>query len=331
VILLHGTNTLGNQIKSLKNDLLNLSEIENVSVSDYLPVSGTEVKRNGLFFWEEGKTPKESSASGQFWIVDEDYIDTFGLNIIEGRGFAKDPGNNLRKAVINTTLVKALGLKDAIGSRISNGEYVLEIVGIIADFHFESLKGPIGGLCMMVGKSQSVVSIKATTTNTAGLLQSIEDIWNPLSASQSLRYSFLDQRFANMYQDVKRTGRIVTSFSVLAIIVACLGLFGLATFIAEQRGKEMSIRKVLGASVQNIFNMLTINFLKLVSISLLIAMPLAWLGMQQWLESFSYRINIAWWFFVVSGIMAIIIALITISNQALKVAFSNPVDSLRNE
>lgn len=179
---------------------------------------------------------------------------------------------------------------------------------------------------MVIGRSpSSVVSVKAGSSEFTDLIEFIERVWLEFSPDQPLRYTFLDQRFAMMYQDIKQTERIVSSFSILAIVVACLGLFGLSAFAAEQRGKEMTIRKVLGASGQNIFSLLTMNFLKLVFVSAVIAIPVAWMATQQWLNDFVYRTSIAWWVFVLAGIVAVLVALLTVSRQALKVALSNPV------
>jgi putative ABC transport system permease protein len=165
----------------------------------------------------------------------------------------------------------------------------------------------------------------------AGTLASIESIWKKLSPHQPIRYTFLDESFSRMYDDVKRMGSIFTSFAILAIVVACLGLFALSAFMVEQRGKEISIRLVLGASLNSIFNLLTLNFLKLVLISMLIAAPLAWYMMQKWLEDFSYRTAITWDIFVLAGVMSVMIALLTISYQSIRAALVKPVNNLRSE
>ena len=184
---------------------------------------------------------------------------------------------------------------------------------------------------MVLGNSNSIISVKVNAADMKEALASISAVWKTFQPTQSLRYSFLDQSYASMYADVQQTQFMFTGFTILAIIVACLGLFALAAFMAEQRSKEVGIRKVLGASLTNIFTLLTGSFLKLVFISLFIALPLGWLLMSKWLEDYAYRISITWGMFAVSGLSVIVIALFTVSFQAIKTAVANPVKSLKAE
>jgi putative ABC transport system permease protein len=165
----------------------------------------------------------------------------------------------------------------------------------------------------------------------SSVIQSIDGIWKKFSPNQPIRYTFLNESFARMYDDVQRMGRIFISAAGLAIIVACLGLFALSAFMVEQRSKEISIRLVLGASLKTIFNMLTFNFLKLVVISIVIATPIAWYAMHDWLQNFTYRTEITWDVFVIAGALSVLIALLTISYQSLRAAFVNPVEKLKTE
>jgi len=278
VVLLQGTNTLGdNGVKNLKQDLLKLSSVKSVSVGDYLPVEGT--KRNGNSMYNFGKSKVEPEVDTQFWIVDEDYLKTFGIKLLEGINFNPD-GNN-GGVIINQTMVKKLNLKNPIGKVITHGSDALRIIGVVKDFNFESLRQPIGALCLFKGISPSIVSVKISGGDMQSTLTQISSIWKNLSPSQPVRYTFLDERFANMYADVQRMDHIFTSFAILAIIIACLGLFALAAFMAEQRSKEIGIRKVLGASVQSITRLLSLDFVKLVIIAIVIASPIAWLGHDQ--------------------------------------------------
>ena len=164
-----------------------------------------------------------------------------------------------------------------------------------------------------------------------GVLAGVEAVWKKFSPNQPIRYSFLDESFARMYDDVQRMGRIFVSAAVLAIIVACLGLFALSAFLVEQRSKEISIRLVLGASMKSIFSLLTVNFLKLVLISIVIAAPIAWFAMRKWLEDFTYRTEVTWDVFALAGVIAVLIAVLTISYQAIRAALVNPVNSLKSE
>lgn len=330
VLLLHGTNTLDNKIESFKNELLKSSQIKSVSISDYLPVSNT--KRDGNPFWKEGRTKEDASVSSQKWRVDYDYIKTMGMTIAEGRDFSKEMRGDTAAAVINKTMANKLGLKNPIGERITNGWETFTVIGVLEDFNFESMKQDIVPVCLALGKYNStIVAIKMNTANVQEVTTYVSSVWKSFSPNQPIRYTFLDESFANMYADVKRTGRIFTSFAVLAIIIACLGLFALSAFMAEQRNKEIGIRKVLGASISSITTMLSTDFLKLVFISIVIGSPVAWWAMTKWLQDFAYRISINWWMIAIAGLTAILIALITISFQSIKAALMNPVKALRSE
>ena len=328
VLLIQGTNTLGDQVKSFRNELLKLSHVKSASISDYLPIAGT--KRNGNTFWNEGKIKEEAGTGGQFWIVDDDYLKTMGMKIVAGRNFSFEMPSDSQAVVINQTLAKKLNLKDPVGKRITNGT-VFNIVGVVQDFNFESMRDNIGALCMHLGNSPSIVSVKINTADVKNLIPSIGAVWKKFAPAQPLRYTFLDESFANMYADVQRMGSIFTSFAILAIIIACLGLFALSAFMAEQRNKEIGIRKVLGASVSSISTMLSKEFVKLVVIAIVIASPIAWWAMSKWLQDFVYRITISWWMIAIAGLIAVVIALFTVSFQAIKAALANPVKSLRSE
>jgi putative ABC transport system permease protein len=184
---------------------------------------------------------------------------------------------------------------------------------------------------MVLDKSTEAVSFRLSTDNIAGTVKNVEAIWKKLAPGESFSYSFLDDDFNGMYASEQRTGKIFVVFAILAIFIACLGLFGLATYAAEQRTKEIGIRKVLGATVSNIAAMLSKDFLKLVIIAAIITFPVAGWVMNKWLQDFAYRINISWWIFLVAGLVAVVIALLTIGFQAIKAAVSNPVKSLRTE
>jgi putative ABC transport system permease protein len=310
-----------------------LTDVENVSVSDYLPIVGA--KRNGNSFWKKGRKEVDSPVGGQIWFVDHDYIKTMGMEMIEGRNFNIEMASDSQAVIINRTMAKELGLDDPIGQEITGWED-WQIIGVVDDFHFESLTENIKPLCFMFGNrpweaQASIVSVKVNTTDMSEAIEEVSSVWDRFSPNEAFRYTFLDESFARMYADVQRMGRIFTSFAVLAIIIACLGLFALSAFMVEQRSKEISIRLVLGASLNNILRLLTQNFLLLVLISLIIAIPIAWYIMQQWLEDYEYRIQIGWDVFLVAGLLAVLIAVLTISYQSIRAALMNPVDNLRAE
>lgn len=329
VVMIEGADALHEQTASFKNELQQLPFVKNVSVSDFIPVGSTGSKRNGNTFWEEGKD--ETTIKGQHWVVDENYIPTFGMKIIAGRNFSASMKTDSDGAVINKAFAQQLGGGDVIGKRITNGGQHLTVIGVVDNFYFENLKQRVDPLCMVLGNSNSIVSVKVNVANMKDALASITRVWKDFLPHQAMRYDFLDQSYAAMYADVQRMQYIFTGFAVLAIIVACLGLFALAAFMAEQRSKEISIRKVLGASVMNLFSLLTGNFLKLVFISLCIAIPVAWLLMNKWLQDYAYRIKITWDVFAIAGMTVLCIALITICWQAIRTVLANPVEALRSE
>jgi putative ABC transport system permease protein len=328
VLLIQGAATLKDKTKEFKEDLSKIPEIASVSASDYLPVQGT--KRDGNSFYKLGRMKEDLGVGGQKWQVDYDYIKTLGMKLLQGRNFSKDMASDSAAVILNKTMVERLGLKNPLGQQITNGWEVFRVIGVIEDFNYESMKQSVSPLCLVLGNGYSgILSVKMQGRDAKNVIASIGSVWKSFLPTQPFRYTFLDESFKNMYADVRRTGSIFTSFSVLAIIIACLGLFALSAFMAEQRNKEIGIRKVLGASVGSITTMLSRDFVKLVIISILIASPVAWWVMTKWLQDFAYRVSISWWLFATAGFLAILIALLTISFQSIKAALVNPVDSLK--
>lgn len=329
VVTIEGADALGPQTASFKSELLNLPFVKNVTVSDFLPVSGT--KRNGNSFFKEGREKEDPPIRTQHWVIDENYLATMGMKLVAGRNFRTDMPTDSQATIVNKAMVNQLGYKDPLGKVITNGGEHLTIIGVIDDFNYESIKQQVDPMVMILGNSNSMVSIKVKSADMQAALAAITATWKKFQPHQAMRYNFLDERYAAMYSDVQSTQYIFTGFSILAIVVACLGLFALAAFMAEQRSKEVSIRKVLGASVGNLFALLTGNFLKLVLISLIIAIPIGWLAMNKWLEDYVYRVKLSWDIFAVSGIMVIVIALVTVCWQAVSAALVNPIKNLRSE
>jgi hypothetical protein len=239
--------------------------------------------------------------------------------------------------IINETTAKILGYADPIGKKIYTSvdaeghTAAYNIIGVVKNFNFESLHQDVGPLCFLLGGGGGSGAFKINAANATSLIAQIQNRWKALAPGLPFSYHFLDESFNEMYRAEQRAGKIALIFSVLAIFIACLGLFGLATFIAEQRTKEIGIRKVLGASVQSIVQMLSKDFVILVAIAFVFAAPIAWWFMHSWLQDFAYRINIEWWMFVAAGLAALLIALLTVSFQAIRAAVMNPVRSLRTE
>ena len=329
VLMVQSTDMLGDQVETFKKELLALPGVKSVTASEFLPVEGTTRDRNG--FWKEGQS-EDDRVGCQIWRVDDDYVRTMGMRIVEGRELSADIASDSMAVVVNQSMVKALNMKDPLGQRITNGwEGFKTVVGVVEDFHFESMQKNIKPLCLALGKSTSIVSIKVSTQDIPGMIQSITRVWKKFSPDLAIRYNFLDDSYALMYSNVQRVGRIFTTFAVLAIIVACLGLFGLSSYMVEQRNKEISIRLVLGASLNNIFQLVTGNFMRLILISLFIATPVSWYLMKRWLEDFAYRADIGLDVFALSGLLSLTIALITISYHSIRAAYANPAISLRSE
>jgi putative ABC transport system permease protein len=328
VLLLEGAHTLGDQAIVFKNELLRLPEVQYASISSYLPVTGSQ--RNGGGMWLEGMTDEEQISS-QHWSVDHDYIKTMGLTILKGRDFAEEIPSDSQAMIVNESLVKALQLKEPIGAKIFNWLGDWTVIGVIEDFHSETMRRGIEPMGLFIRKSANTVSVKLNTIDMQAAISSVTKIWDTFSPHQSIRFSFLDQRYEQMYADVRRMGWMFASFAILAIAIACLGLFALSAFMVEQRGKEVCIRLVLGATLRNIFNLLTLNFVRLVLISIALAIPIAWYVTHKWLEDFSYKIEITWDVFALAGVAAILITLLTISYQSIRAALMKPVEGLRSE
>ncbi|WP_431210949.1 ABC transporter permease [Puia sp. P3] len=259
VILIEGTGSLDKRLPAFKNELLKLSGVQAVSNSDFLPISGR--KRNGNTMYRVGREKLDPGTMVQMWNVDGDYLKVMGIKLAEGRNFSPSLGSDSQAAIINMAMVRKMGLKHAVGERINWGQgQGVPIIGVVEDFNYESVKQEIGPLVMMLGSWTTTVAVRTNTSDIRGLLGGLDRIWHKFAPQQSLRYDFLDESFEHMYTDVRQTGNIFTSLATLAVCIACLGLFALSAFMAEQRRKEMGIRKVLGASVMEVAGLLTRDF-----------------------------------------------------------------------
>ncbi|HVW63346.1 MAG TPA: FtsX-like permease family protein, partial [Puia sp.] len=327
VVQVQGVGSLNKQMRTFRDEVLKVPGVKNASYSDFLPVAGS--KRNMGTVYNEGKDKEETGVGAQFWNVDQRYIPTMGIQLVQGRNFSEDLLSDSGSVIVNETMVKKLHLKDPLGKRFGSGNWQMRIVGVMKDFNFESMKQEIGPVCFQIGTWAGTMSVKINAADMKGSIGRIGALWKSFSPHQEFRYVFMDESFARMYADVQRTGLLFTSFSVLAVIIACLGLFALSAFMAEQRSREIGIRKVLGATVAQMASLLSLNFVKLVLIAFVIASPIAWWGMHKWLQDFVYRIDVSGWIFVGAGGLTVVIALATISFQAMRAAMANPARSLR--
>ncbi len=329
VLMIQGTNTLGDQITSFKDQLAALRVVHHASIGDFLPLE--DAKRNGTGFYNEGKVGIDEAVPGQWWQVDHDYVKTLGMKIKEGRDFSREMATDSQGVLINEAMAAALTLKDPVGKQIEFIGGTWSILGLVEDFHFESFREKVRPVAFVLGLSPSVVSISAPAEQLSDVIDDVRNIWDSFAPHQPLRYQFMDKSFAMMYEDVQRSASIFSGFAGFAIIIACLGLFGLTAYMTEQRRKEIGIRKVLGASVSSIISLISKDFFKLILISICLAAPLGWYIMQRWLEDFAYRIDLDPWIFIVSGVIALLVAFSTMSYHSIRSARSNPVDSLRSE
>ncbi len=333
VLIINDAYSLKNNSDAFKNEVLQMNGVVSGTMSAFLPVDNSS--RNDNSYFKDATIDVKNGLNMQCWTIDNDYIKTMGMKILKGRNFSKDFGTDSDAVIINETAAKLFGYDDPVGKKIyttdNNKVISFNIIGEIKNFNYESLRQNIGPLGFFLGKSTGLASFRVNTANIKNLVGQIESKWKAMASGMPFSYRFLDDSFNEMYNSEQRVGKIAMIFSILAIFIACLGLFGLATFIAEQRTKEIGIRKVLGASVNGIVQLLSKDFLKLVLIAFVIAVPISWWAMHRWLQDFAYRINISWWIFIIAGFLALVIALLTISFQAIKAAIANPVKSLKTE
>ncbi|MBS1530141.1 MAG: ABC transporter permease [Bacteroidetes bacterium] len=323
------------QVSDFINDLTGMAGVESATPSQSIPgdiESGKSIKK--LLTDKEGYPVRTCNTNGTI-------VKTMQLKLLAGTAIPETiaAGDTNCYLLVNESVVKYLGYKtpqDAIGRYVMSEMMPRSIIkGVVKDFNYQSLKSEVGGYIYYImnkpHESLNTLLIRYNTRDLAGFMQEVQNKFKANLPNSSFDYEFLDTHIQNLYESEKHTASTATVFSMLAIFVACLGLFGLAASIAERRTKEIGIRKVLGASVPGIARLLTSDFLKLVIISILIASPIAWYMMNKWLTAFSYRINVNAWAFIAAGVMAIVFALLTVSSHAIKAAMANPVKSLRSE
>jgi len=338
VLVINNTYVLDKQLKTFRQEMLKISGVQNAAVAGSLPTE-TGYGQNG-WFKDPTLDAKQVIIMTDFY-ADQNYIPTLGMRMAAGRNFSLDFPTDSSAVIINETAAKLLGFKNPLNETLyrpngysSDGAFTAKpfhIIGVVKDFNFSSMHDKVGPLIIELGENYGRIAIRINTKNIPLLISQVQNKWNGMAPGQPFSYSFLDADFNKVYNAEQRTGKLFITFAVFAIFIACLGLFGLVTYAAEQRIKEIGIRKVLGASVGEIVTMISKDFLKLVLIASVIAFPIAWWTMNKWLQSFAYRINISWWVFGVAGLLTIAIALITVSFQAIKAAIANPVKSLRTE
>jgi len=322
---------LGDNFETIKKEFLNHPSITGATASTNVPgrINNSLVTK---LLGDENK---------QGWtilynFVDDDFISEYGLEVIAGRAFQREMATDASMAfVLNEAAVSTFGFsspEEALGQRLTRGGENGSIVGVVKNFHIKGFQSEIQPHIMQLRrKGFSMLTLTVNTENLAETLEFIERKWQELQLGNTFSYFFLDEDFNRQYNSEERMGKLFSVFTVLGIIIAVLGLFGLASFMAEQRTKEIGIRKVLGATIANVVALLSKDFVKLVLLSNVIAWPVAWWAMNKWLQNFAYRIEISWWVFVLAGGLALVIALLTVSTQAVRAALANPVEALRYE
>jgi putative ABC transport system permease protein len=344
VIIVDDLYALGDKRQAFKDIIKQNRNITHATLSGYLPVAG--MWRSDTPWWVEGKSvAQENMVSLQNWEVDYDYVSTLGMKIVEGRDFSRDFPSDSSGVIITEAAAKAFGFPgEIIGSKIQtfdsgpdgtvdkNKLQSLTVVGVVENFHFESLKQNVTPLMLFLGKRPGgIASFRFQSENTSEIISFIETKWKEMAPGQPITYYFMDERFGKMYANETRLGKVFGVFAGLAILIACLGLFALTAFTAEQRTKEIGIRKVLGASVSGIVMMLSKDFGKLVVIAFVLAAPLAWYAIDWWLKDYTFKTEVGIGLFLFAGFAAFFIAWITMSFQSFKAASSNPIKSLRSE
>lgn len=322
---------------TLKNELLNNSQIIAAAKGGTYP--GIE-SVTSMLFYAEGKTAQEN-VDIQTNYAEPGYIETLGIELLQGREFAKEFTNDQGSLILNEAAINKLGytINNAVGKKVyfefQDTVQSMNIIGIVKDYHSQSLQQKIKPLALSVhplfSGPTTYLILNVKSNHYSELIATLQKAWNKINPNSPFSYSFLDQDFQKNYEKEELTSQLIQYFTLIAIVIACLGLFGLATFTTEQRVKEIGVRKVLGASVSQIINLLSKDFMKLILISIVLSSPIAYYLMNEWLSGFAYRIDIKWWVFAMAGSAAVLIALLTISFQAIKAALVNPVESLRSE
>jgi putative ABC transport system permease protein len=320
-----------NSFQPFKNDLLNIAGVKNVTASS--SVMGKEI------YWTNGSRRLGADNKGAVTLynlgVDYNFIPLFGLEMKAGRNFSKEYKTDMKGILLNENAARLLGFEDitkAVNENIVSAGDTVKVLGIVANYHHQGLQKLIDPMIFRLRpNSRDAYSVKITTGNIKATVSAIEKTWNKHFQADPFNYFFLDELFDQQYKADKQFGEVFGLFAFLAILIACFGLLGLSAFNVLQRTKEIGIRKVLGASVQNLLYILSKDFLRLVLISFVLAIPFTWWIMYNWLQDYAYRINIQWWVFALAGIVAFIIAIATISFQAIKASIANPVKSLRTE
>lgn len=323
---------LGTNEAAFKQKIVQDRRVSSATLSYSIPANGVGDGTQAYLKPEREGDPRQEIQTG-IYRVDYDYLQTLGMHMKQGRFFSPDFPSDSSAVIVNETAVQSLGIKgNPIGrTLVRSGRREFTIVGVVQDFHTATARQKIAPLMMLLGRSSGALMVKVKSADMKDFLAATRETWRSFSPLTPFTYTFLDDRFARLYSSEERSSQLFSVFAVISIVIACLGLFGLVAYTVEQRTREIGIRKVLGASVQQVLLLVSKEFLYLVGIALVIAVPASWWAMTQWLEDFAYRTRIDAVVFILAGVIALLIAAVTISFQAIRAALMNPVRSLRNE
>ncbi|RMD98911.1 MAG: FtsX-like permease family protein [Calditrichaeota bacterium] len=317
-----------NKVPAIKHELLQNRDIIDVCGTSHIPLS---VYSNGGGWSWEGKDPQQDELI-TFLGADYDFLKTFEVKLNDGRFFSRQFGaDSANTVVINQTFADLIGGQSAVGKSLFDGDQRYTIIGVVNNFNFTRVQNEIGPLLIYLIESPRYLFMKIRHENLASTLDYVKKVYKKFNPGYPVEYHFLDETYERMFVSEKRLSKIFGAFTVLAIVISCLGIFGLAAFVAEQKTKEIGIRKVLGASVSHIMMMLSQEFIRNILLANILSWPLAYYLMNKWLQNFAYRISIEWWVLALAGGLALVVALLTVSTQAIKAASANPVESLRYE
>jgi putative ABC transport system permease protein len=336
VLVIHRAYLAGNPVLTFRKEVERLPGVSGAALSGDLPTMGGGYNQNAWF--KDASMDMKRGVVLTSLNVDEHYIPTLGMQMAAGRNFSPvEFASDSTGIILNEAAAALLGFKESVGARLYRpgdslkGSIPYHVIGVVKNFNFSSMHDLVGPLVMNLGDNRGSMAIRLQRGDPTNLLHQVEAKWQSMAQGVPFDYTFMDNDFNNLYRAEQQTGKVFITFAVFAILIACLGLFGLVTYAAEQRTKEIGIRKVLGARVGGIVLLLSRDFTRLVLVASVIAFPFAWWFMHGWLQGFAYRTGISWWIFVAAGLLAIAIALLTVSLQTIRAAVANPVRSLRSE
>jgi len=334
VLIIHNTSAVGDEVKILRKELQKLSGVADATLSGDIPTNGGGYDQNA--WWRSAVTDAKSTIVFTNLHVDEHYIPALGMQMVKGRNFSSGRNTDSMGVILNESAVAMLGWKDPLNEKLyrpgdSLKPSVYNVIGVVRDFNYSSMHDKIGPVVMTLVDSRESMAVRLRPGDIYSRVNRIEAKWKEFAHGVPFSYTFMDDDFNRLYHAEAQTGRLFISFAVFAILIACLGLFGLVTYATEQRTREIGIRKVLGAKVNGLVALLSRDLTRLVLIAVLIAFPVDWWIMNKWLQGFNYRTDIDWWIFPLAGAATLLIALTTMSFQTIRAALANPVSSLRAE